>query len=87
MPEQRTSSLPGAVLRSYPFESGLTEAERARRIDAALHALDLTSFLKGTGSPVDPTPEERRVILRVAIEVGRIVSEATRERSRRTSSR
>jgi tetratricopeptide (TPR) repeat protein len=49
-------------------------------IDPALYALDIAFPSVPMGSPVDPTPAERRSIHRAAVDAGRAALEATWER-------
>ena len=49
-------------------------------IDAALHTLAVAFPSEGPGSPVDPTPEQRRSIQQTAAEASRGAAEAAREK-------
>jgi tetratricopeptide (TPR) repeat protein/transcriptional regulator with XRE-family HTH domain len=49
-------------------------------IDPALYALDIVSPPQPSGSPVDPTPAERRSLQQAAIVAGNAALEATREK-------
>ncbi len=67
----------GTISRDYLEELLARLGIPPEAIDPALYALDIAFFPEPSGSPVDPTPAERRSIQRAAVGVGQAALEAT----------